>query len=93
MEEKEEIKIIPRSKKLAKAVEDFIKHLESLADTYPLVTIVLRGGASVSSKQYNEFLQKECTLITEEPKSYKIPVDKVNKYKGISKNLRYEAMF
>lgn len=50
--------------KIAEDVKNLVQQLESLRQTYPLMTMILRGTHFVWAKKYNEFVEKE--IITEE---------------------------
>lgn len=60
-EKEENLKI---NHKIAEDVKSFVQQLESLRQTYPLMTMILRGTHLVWAKKYNEFVEKEA--ITEE---------------------------
>jgi len=86
-EKAEAISVLPKSDYLKKSVDNFIKHLESLADTYPLVLAILKGTSMASQKRFNDFLKEECIPKNEEFTSFTIPVEKVNKSKQLRRKL------
>ena len=77
----EPVQVILRSDYLKKSVDNFIKHLESLADTYPLVVAILKGTSMASQKKFNDFLKAECVAKDETETSYTVPIEKINKSK------------
>lgn len=60
--ENSEIEITTNTKEIKQAVDNFVKHLESLYDTYPLVTVILRATSFATDKRLQEFLKNKATL-------------------------------
>lgn len=88
----EPVEIILRSDYLKKTVDNFIKHLESLADTYPLVVAILKGTSMASQKRFNDFLKAECTAKDETETSYTVPIEKINKSKQLRRKVDNTAL-
>lgn len=86
------IKIIPKSDYLKKSVEEFIKHLESLADTYPLVVAILKGTSIASNKKFNDFLKEECLPKQDAANIYTVPIEKLNKSKLLRRKVDNTSM-
>jgi hypothetical protein len=70
--------------KIADDVKDFVQQLESLRQTYPLMTVVLRGAHWVWVKKYNEFIEKEA-VIEEDENEEEQQLIEVNTYKRFEK--------
>ena len=57
--ENADINITARTIEIRRAVDNFVKHLESLYDTYPLVTVILKGTCFTTEKRLREFLKNK----------------------------------
>lgn len=59
-----ETAITTNTQEIKAAVDNFVKHLESLFDTYPLVTVILRATSFATAKRLQDFLKNKASTKT-----------------------------
>ncbi len=70
--------------KFDKEIDNFLNNIESLRSTLPGILSVLMTQKIKATKEYNDFLNKECIYIKKE-KHFEIPPEKGRKYSKLKK--------
>jgi hypothetical protein len=70
------------------AVDRFVKDLDSISGSAPMMLVILQATRSIASKEYNEFIENCCTPIgDDEPRKFSVPREKYSSFGKVDRAL------